>query len=262
MEKQTNKLKIGIDIDEVLRGKWLQFDRYYVNEFGEDGAPDDDIYVFDYFNNYKFEDTVEKHRDLKEPEDMPEDINPLEYQVDENGEAPADHFILKPEEEIKLTAKEVYNRFMYEDYCFEIHGAAPMLYKGLDYDLNQFYHKYKDNVEFIIISKENYFSIPPTLFFLSKIGVRFKQIRFVDKTLDKLNGLDVLITTDPEILEFENPKETKIIKLSRPFNAMINNNTQIIECLQLKELNDDDVFNDLVSYKNKIDNGEKIKNDE
>ena len=62
------KIKVGISIDEILRAKWLQFDRYYVQEFGEDGVPDNP-YVYDFFNNYKFNDIVEKiyiHPDIND----------------------------------------------------------------------------------------------------------------------------------------------------------------------------------------------------
>ena len=202
-----SKLKVGIDINEVLRARWLQFDRYYVQEFGEDSVPKDQAYVFDLFENYKWEDTVEEVKELKEPEDMPEDINPLEYQVDNNGEAEADIFLFKKTEEVKLTAKQVYNRFMYEDYLLEIHGSAPFMYRGMDLDVNNFLEKYGDTVDFVALSVENKFSIPPTLFFLSKMSSRFKNIAFVDKAEDMWNHTDVLITTNPEILDAGTPDD-------------------------------------------------------
>ena len=33
------KIKVGISIDEILRAKWLQFDRYYVQEFAKMVSP-------------------------------------------------------------------------------------------------------------------------------------------------------------------------------------------------------------------------------
>ena len=46
-----NKLRIGIDINEVLRSTWLQFDRYYYEQFGNEGIPDKPyVYITDYFN--------------------------------------------------------------------------------------------------------------------------------------------------------------------------------------------------------------------
>ena len=60
----SKKLMIGIDINEVLRAKWIQFDKYYIEEFGEGGAPKGNPYVYDYFNSYEFKDTVEVEKEL------------------------------------------------------------------------------------------------------------------------------------------------------------------------------------------------------
>ncbi len=241
------KIKVGISIDEILRAKWLQFDRYYVQEFGEDGVPDNP-YVYDFFNNYKFNDIVEKIKELKEPEDTPDDINPIYYEVDKKtGEAPADVFLFKKEQEVKLNAKEVYNRFMYEDFLFEIHGAAPAMYKNIDLDINKLIKKYESRVDFHVLSVENWFTIPPTLFFLSKISCRFKNYRFVDKSMDMWNDIDVLITSDPVILELGVPWGKKLIKVNRPYNENIKKCS--FEIIQIKELIDNPQFEKIIKYK-------------
>lgn len=244
----SRKLKVGIDMNEILRAKWLQFDRYYVDEFGEEGVPKENPYVYDFFNKYKFNDIVEIDKELKEPEDMPENINPIDYQVVDNGEAAADVFLFKLPKKIQLTAKEVYNRFMYEDYCYEIHASAPIMYRGMDYDVNQFYLKYKDTVEFVILGVENYFSIPSTLFFLSKMTSRFTNVSFVNKSIDMWKDVDVLITTDPEILKLGTPWFKKLVKVKRPYNENIKAGT--LEVLHLKELKDNPEFEKIIKYKN------------
>jgi hypothetical protein len=244
----SKKLKIGIDINEVLRARWLQFDRFYTEEFGgKEGVEDQPaVYVYDFFGKYKWEEKTEVNRDLKEPEDMPADINPLEYQVDEaTGEANADFALFKAPETVHLTAKQVYNRFMYEDYAFEIFGSAPMMYKNMDLEVNQFYFKYKDLVDFVVISKENQFSIPSTLFFLSKIRTRFTEYRFVETNKEMLEGLDVLITTDPEILDA--PTAKKIIKLLRPYNETCIKG-DITPVFQINDLNGNPEFEKLINY--------------
>lgn len=241
-----SKVRIGIDINEVLRAKWLQFDRFYSQEFGDE--QNTAKYVYDFFKEYKWEDTVETINELKEPEDMPENISPVEYQVDEKtGEANADIFLFKKPEKIKLTAKEVYNRFMYEDYVFEIHASAPIMYKGMDLDVKNFYLKYGNNAEFTLFSVENQFSIPPTLFFLSKMTSRFKNICFVDDSLDMWKNVDVLITTDPKILEFGVPWGKKLIKLTRPYNENIKAGS--LEVLQVADLIDNLEFEKIIKYK-------------
>jgi len=240
----SKKLKIGIDINEVLRARWLQFDRFFDQEFGtEESAPTE--YVFDFFGKYPWKDTVEIEKELKEPEDMPEDINPIDYQHDEKlGEAPADIFLFKAPVEKHLTAKEVYNRFMYEDFLFEIFAAAPMMYKDMDLQVNQFYFKYKDFADFVIISKENQFSIPSTLFFLSKIRTRMTEFRFVETNEQMFEGVDILITTDPELLD--GPKKS-VIKLNRPYNEKCFEGI-ISPVLQVNDLNGNEEFEKLIDY--------------
>lgn len=244
-----NKLKIGIDVNEVLRARWLQFDRFYAQEFGEEGIPEQP-YVYDYFNGgYIWKDIVEEVKEMREPEDTPKDINPIDYQVDEKGEASADFLLFKPIEKVKLTAREVYNRFMYEDFLFELHGAAPKMYLQMDLDVNNFLQKYENVADFTVMSVENRFSIPPTLFFLSKISSRFKNYHFVDKVTDMWKEVDILITTDPEILKLGAPWGKKIIKLKRPYNEKINVGS--VEVLQIADLIENQDFQKIIKYKTK-----------
>jgi hypothetical protein len=243
-----SRIKVGIEIDEVLRAKWLQFDRFYAQEFGEEQHVPK--YVFDYFNNYKWEDTRETVKEMREPEDTPEHINPIDYQVDEKtGEAPADFMLFKKAEKVELTAREVYNRFLYEDYLFEIHGSATMMYKSMDLHVNNFLLKYDNTADFTVLSVENRFSIPPTLFFLSKISSRFTSYKFVNKSVDMWHDVDVLITTNPEILKLGAPWGKKLIKLKRPYNEEIKAGS--LEVLQVADLIDNQEFEKIIKYKNK-----------
>lgn len=243
------KKRVGIDINEVLRAKWLQFDRFYAQEFGEEGIPEQPyVYSTDFFKHYKFEDVTEQIKVLKEPEETPENINPLDYQVDDKeGEAPADVFLFKKPEEIKLTAREVYNRFMYEDYLFELHASPTVMYRGMDLHISEFLDKYGSTADFTAMSIENKFSIPPTLFFLSKMSSRFKNYRFVNKNVEMWEDIDVLITTDPEMLKLGAPWGKRLIKLTRPYNENIK--TGHLEVLQIKDLVDNPKFEKLIKFK-------------
>jgi len=254
--KQNNKekLKIGIDINEVIRARWLQFDKYYVEEFGEDGVPSDEPYVYDLFNGYEWKDRTEETQYLNE--NLPDDINPLDYQVDkETGKAPVDPLAFRTKKE-KLTAKEVFNRFMYEDYVFEIHGSAPVMYKQMDLHLEKFYLKYCDHVDFTILSQENWFSVPPTLFFLSRIMSRFKEYRFVENKNEMWKDVDILITTDPEILNKKTPSGKKIIKLERPYNKELKKGAIDEQILQINDLNGNEKFEKIINYKSKENENE------
>ena len=244
-----SKLRVGIDINEILRSKWIQFDRFYVEEFGDENLLEKPAYVYDFWKEYHWEDTVETLKELKEPDDMPDDINPVHYQTDEKGETEADTFLFKKNEEIELSARDVYNRFMYEDYLFEIHGAAPKLYPQLDLDVNNFLQKYENNVDFTVMSVENRFSIPPTLFFLSKISSRFKDYKFLENVVDMWKYVDVLITTDPEIIKLGAPWGKKLIKLRRPYNENLKSGT--LDALQIVDLIENQKFQKIIKYKSK-----------
>jgi len=244
-----SKITIGIDINEVLRARWLQFDRFYAQEFGDEKNDMTAKYVYDFFNEYVWNDTVEKIKEMREPEDTPDTINPIDYQIDDKGNAPADFMLFKPEEKIKVSAKEVYNRFMYEDYLFEIHGAAPKMYPQLDLDVNNFLQKYEDIADFTVMSVENRFSIPPTLFFLSKISSRFRNYKFLNKPTDMWKEVNVLITTDPEILRLGAPWGKKLIKLKRPYNEKIKAGS--MEVLQIADLIENQDFQKIIKYKTK-----------
>jgi len=250
--EMNKKIAVAIDIDEILRSKWLQFDKYYVEEFGEDGVPQENPYCFDYFSCYTWKDTVERIKYLKEPEETPETINPLDYQVDDDGESLADGVLFNREEKTNLTAKDVYNRFMFEDYCFEIHGAAPVIYKNVDLILNNFYRKYNDQAEFYITSKENSFTIPHTLFFLSKVACKIKNYKFVERDDELWNNIDVLITTSPEAIK-NKPENKVLIKLNRPYNKECGDNDTfdlgIENPLHIADVLDNENFEKLIGYK-------------
>lgn len=244
------KIRIGIDINEVLRSRWTAFDKYYFQEFGEDGIPDQP-YVYDFFKHYKWEDVVETTKELKEEGELPEDINPKFYQVDDKGETLADFLLFKTPVKTTLTAKQVYNRFMYEDFVFEIFGCASVMYKGMDLHLKNFYLKYKDFVEFSLVSKENEFTIPSTLSFLSKMTSRFGKYNFVRTNEEMWKGVDILITTDPDILNGKIPLMKNVIKMVRPYNN--NSRTGLIpNLLQINDLMNNNSFEKLVRYKNNI----------
>jgi hypothetical protein len=239
-----NKIKIGIDIDEIFRAKWLQFDRYYYQEFGAEGIPTEQLYTYDFFNTYEWNRTKENMFVLKD--DFPEDINPLDYVQDENGHFLAENFIFNTEK-IDLSARETYNKFMYEDYLFEIFGSAPLMYKGIDLDLKNFLYKYINYIDVTVFSVENVHSIPPTLFFLSRIMSRFNTYKFLEKSIDIISDVDVIITTDPALLLAELPENKTIIKVKRPYNTDIQSEKEI---LQLADLINNAEFEKLVNFKN------------
>lgn len=112
------------------------------------------------------------------------------------------------------------NKFLYMEAPLEICGHADQLHDGVVNHLNNFIMDIKDDGEHTIqlVSREANKSIPSTLFFLSKLGARFENIRFVTNYSDKWVGVDVLITANPKALE--NKPEGKIsVKVKAPYNT-------------------------------------------
>ncbi len=213
-----SKIKLGIDIDEILRAKWLAFDRYYTDEFSEDGIKEP-FDTYDLKNHYEFKDTEEvtqtiteeflEHEGLKK-------LSPKEYIVDEKtGKAPVDDFAFKTEKKW-LTAQEVFDKFLYEDYVFEIHGGAPKLYMNADVDLNVFQKRYKEYFDFVFFAKTRTEAIPGTLFFLSKMRIECNSIQFVETNEEIWNKVDWIISTDPSYAE--RPEGKKLVLLNRLYN--------------------------------------------
>lgn len=247
----NKKIKVGIDINELIRARSIQFDRYYVNEFGEDGAPKGQPYSYDFFNDYKWDDISEEENVLLD--DAPEDIDPRDYIVDpKTGVAPADVFLMK-KNTIVLTAKEVYERFLYKDFVFEIFASAPSIYPNIELDLDKILRKYSEQVDFILFSKENLYTRPSTFSFLSKTRCRFNEVRLYDNYDDLINGLDIVITTDPELITLIDSlvgdnKSKVVFKADRPYNVNIECDLAIDN---LQHLLTDERFKIMIGYSEK-----------
>lgn len=122
-----------------------------------------------------------------------------------------------------MKAKE-YNKFLYEDYPFEIFAEAPAAQKMLDKNLNLWHirlnndREEEDKVELMLANaKEFNASIGFTYFFLSQMGTRIREVYFPTDSLTIWDKCDVLITADPLLLE--NKPEGKIsVKIKMPYN--------------------------------------------
>jgi hypothetical protein len=240
-----NKIKIGIDIDEVIRAKWLQFDRYYNSEFGDE-TEFEAKYTNNFFKDYPWKEITETVNYLKD--EIP-DISPIDYQLNDNGKCEADNFLFN-KETVTLSKEDVYKRFLYEDYLFEIFGSAPQMYRNIDLDLNKFCDKYSNDCEITIFSREEDISISPTLFFLSKFKMKFRNYFFIKKYDEVIDKFNLIITANPEITKVCDKNNIKHILLSRPYNSEIK--TQSLTYLHVNDLIDNELFESLL---NEIKNG-------
>ena len=111
------------------------------------------------------------------------------------------------------------NRFMYLEAPLEIFGHADQMSEGLMIHFNNFLIDMKDDGEHEIelTGKEADKSIPSTFFFLSKTGCKADKIRFVNSSIKEWDGLDVLITANPDALK-NKPSGKISIKIKTSYN--------------------------------------------
>lgn len=124
------------------------------------------------------------------------------------------HFDFESEKDI--------NRFLYDEASLEIFGHADQMYENLMTKFNMFLVDIDDEEEHTIelVSREFLKSIPSTLFFLSKLGCRATNIRFVKQNEDEWGDVDVLITANPKALESK-PDGKISIKIKAPYNKNV-----------------------------------------
>ena len=128
------------------------------------------------------------------------------------------------------------NRFMYNEAPLEVFGHADITKKGIINKLNLFAEELKDNdITIEIVSREIGKSIPATFFFLSKIGCRVDNVRFVRESVDEWGDADVLITANPDAL-LNKPNGKISVKIKTPYNEHA---TGDFEFLNIDELIND-----------------------
>ena len=122
-------------------------------------------------------------------------------------------------ENIKFKDMGQLNTFLYMDTPLEIFGHADQMHEALNAKVNEFLVDMEDEEEreIILISVEHDKSIPATNFFLSKTGMRFRNIKFVKKEIDIWDEVDMLITANPRLIDLK-PSHKKLIKINHPYN--------------------------------------------
>lgn len=132
------------------------------------------------------------------------------------------------------------NSFLYLEAPLEIFGHADQTKDGLSVYINDFLMDIEDEEEHQIefVSREVNKSISATLFFLSKIGVRPTNLRFVKRNEDEWGDLDVLITANPIALKSK-PSGKISVKVKASYNEDVSADYEIesiLEFIQNTEL--------------------------
>jgi hypothetical protein len=158
------------------------------------------------------------------------------------------------EDHFKFNSKQELNRFLYDEASLEIFGHADQMYDNLMTKFNMFLVDIEEEEEHTIelVSREFLKSIPSTLFFLSKLGCRATNIRFVKQNEDEWGDTDILITANPIAL-MNKPSDKISVKIKTSYNQNVGADYELESII--------DFIND-VSLREKIINTKIIKQEQ
>jgi 5'(3')-deoxyribonucleotidase len=141
---------------------------------------------------------------------------------EESTVSPTDVTSFNLEDHFKFESKKDLNRFLYDEASLEIFGHADQLYDNLMTKFNMLLVDIEEGEEHTIelVSREFLKSIPSTLFFLSKLGCRASNLRFVKQNEEEWGDADILITANPVALE-NKPSDKISVKIKAPYNQNV-----------------------------------------
>lgn len=210
-------MRIGIDINGVLRDTITKFDQIYDKFMIESNNVTllNQTYEIDYSGNTEMIPIQENFEYKKLSE-----VTSLELDS---------HYLFKNKEE--------FYDFLYEEYAMEIFGHAPSTEMTTFNKLNEIYFDLRDEHDLIIVSNEIGRSKPASLFFLSKFGCLLEKIIFFSESTKKnmWNEIDILLTANPSLL-LEVPKGKKVIKFESVYNKEIDSECEIKSISELTEI--------------------------
>jgi hypothetical protein len=128
-----------------------------------------------------------------------------------------------PLQDYDFANKSELNHFLYKNCSLEVFGHADQVKENLFVKFNNFVMDIEDEEEheLFIVSRENNASIPATLFFLSKVLSKVRNIKFVKEYEDVWDGMDVIISANPTTIESK-PEGKILIKINQPYNKHLN----------------------------------------
>jgi hypothetical protein len=122
-----------------------------------------------------------------------------------------------------FSSKVEYNRFVYQDYPFELFGSCEPTSREVSANLTNWVRNLKDidteePIDVIIVSTMEYdLSIQSTYFFLSKLGCKVRETYFPTDSLTIWDKCDILITANPKLLN-NKPTDKISIKINTEYN--------------------------------------------
>ena len=213
-------MRIGIDINGVLRDTNLKFEQLYQKYLIDSSDDEGAIYELTFSGSSDQISGVTKTQDKEV----------FEYGIisDVDTDNLMNHF--------KFPSTDDLYSFMYEEYTMELFGHAPSSELNTFNLLNDFYYNNRENLDIKIISNEMGKSKPASLFFLSKFGCLIESVIFYSEITknNMWDSVDILLTANPDLL-LNIPKDKVVIKYKTNYNKNINSN---LEIKSLSELDD------------------------
>jgi len=211
-------MKIGIDVNGVLRDTILKFDLVYQKNLIE--KKDEEFlgqtFELDLSGNTSLIESEENNFDYKKISD----VTSLNLR---------NHYTFQSDEELFS--------FLYEDFAMEIFGHSPSTEMTTFNILNDIYYELRDEFELTIVSNEIGKSKPSTLFFLSKFGCLLEKVIFYSETTknNMWNEVDILLTSNPELL-LDKPENKIVVKYNTNYNKQIESKYEISSISEFSEI--------------------------
>ena len=202
-------MKIGIDVNGVLRDTLGKFDQLYEKHLIEKQSDEvlGQTYEIDMSGNTSLIESGVESFEYKKISD----VTSLNLQ---------NHYSFKNDEELFS--------FLYEEYAMELFGHAPSTEMTSFNMLNDLYYELRDENELTIVSNEIGKSKPSTLFFLSKFGCLIEKVFFFSEVTknNMWKEVDILLTANPDLL-LEKPQDKIVVKYNTIYNKHIESEHEV-----------------------------------
>ena len=211
-------MRIGIDVNGVLRDTVLKFDQLYTKHLIEKEQ--------DVFLGQTFELDMSGNTELIESKENNFDYTKLSEVTSLDFKK---HYSFKNDEELFS--------FMYEEYSMELFGHAPSSEMTTFNILNDLYFEFREKNDIVVVSSEIGKSKPSTLFFLSKFGCLLERVFFFSEVTKKSmwNEIDILLTADPTLL-LEVPDGKIVVKYKTSYNKHLSSELEIESLSEFNEI--------------------------
>jgi hypothetical protein len=211
-------MKIGIDVNGVLRDTILKFDLVYQKNLIEKKNQE--------FSGQTFKLDVSGNTS---PIELEDDNFNYEKITEVTTLDLINHYLFKSEEELFS--------FLYEDFAMEIFGHAPSTEMTTFNVLNDIYFEFRDQFDLLIVSNEIGRSKPSTLFFLSKFGCLLEKVIFYSELTKKnmWNEVNILLTSNPDLL-LNKPEDKIVVKYNTNYNKQIESKYEITSISEFSEI--------------------------